>query len=209
MVLDNFVIERVLEDLARVDTQIQNLVSTKTSYENNIPTLKSKIDSIEDTITMIAESKEYLRKAIDIIYCKSLGELEERLNTAIKYIYFDRDFTIKLSLDDKRGKSLSILLIDEEGQEMSLRDGTGAGIRNIISFVMHAYYLLSKNSNILLVDEKYSQISQGYIGRFFEFAKKLCEASGLTLIMISHDSRLLDRCDYKYNVTNGVVTKIN
>lgn len=184
---------------------LENLKSIKESCELAIPTYENKIKTTEQVLTDIAEAREYWRKAIDVIYARSVGELNERLNTAIKYIYFDRDFTVELSLEDKRGKSLQIILKDEEGNEVSLKDGTGMGIRTIISVVLHMYYLISRNSHILLVDEKYSYLSESYIPRFFEFLNRLCEASDFKLILITHDPRFFEHATKKIRVVSGQV----
>ena len=204
--LDNFVIDRVLENLTVMDTKIKSLTAIKASCEDIIPSMENKLNSIEETLTMIAESKEYLRKAIDIIYARSVGELNERLNAALKYIYYDRDLSVEMKMDDKRGKSLSIILKNENGEDISVKDGCGMGVKNVISCVLHSYYLLSKNSKILMVDEKYSNISKEYLPRFFEFIRKLCEATGLTLIIITHDPRFIELADKKYYVRNGEVS---
>ena len=110
-----------------------------------------------------------------------------------------------LVLEDKRGKSLQIILRDEEGNDISVKDGCGMGIRTIISSMLQIYYLNSKNSHILFVDEKYSYLSEAYLPRFFEFINKMCEKSGFTLVLITHDPRLFEYANTKIRVVNGEV----
>lgn len=200
--------QEVINKLNKVQNCMNSLVTVKTSCENAQPIYEEKIKKLDEVITNIAESREYWRKAIDVLYVRSLGELNERLNVAIHYIFHDRDLSVELSLEDKRGKSMQIILKDENGDEISVKDGCGAGIKNAISFILHAYYVNAMGSNILLIDEKYSQISKEYISRFFEFASKLCEATGLSLVLITHDPRLQDLAHKKYNVQNGIVKDV-
>ena len=131
--------------------------------------------------------------------------MNKKLNMAIKYIYFDRDFSVELVLEDKRGKSLQIILKDEEGNDISVKDGCGMGIRTIISSILQIYYLNSKDSHILFIDEKYSYLSEAYLPRFFEFINKMCEKSGFTLVLITHDPRLFEYANTKIRVVNGEV----
>ena len=199
------VFNSMLSKLEKIKFTEQQLVNSEVAYQNTIPEIQGKLQKLEETLTLIAQSREYWRKAIDIAYKRSVGELNEKLNNALKYIYYDRDFSVELVLEDKRGKSLQIVLKDENGEEVSVKDGCGMGIRSVISFILHAFYLTSKNSHILFIDEKYSYISEGYLPRFFEFANKLCQESGFTLVIITHDPRLFDYATAKIRVVNGEV----
>ena len=198
-------IANTLEQLDKLNLAEHQVLTTEESCLNMIPTVEEKISQLDSTLTLIAEAREYWRKAIDIAYERSIGELNNRLNAAIKYIYFDRDFTVELALEDKRGKSLLILLKDEEGNEVSLKDGTGMGVRTIISVILHMYYLHAKGSHVLLVDEKYSYLSESYIPKFFEFLTKLCQAMDFKLIVITHDPRFFDYANKKIRVVLGEV----
>lgn len=194
--------EKQLNRISFAENQLQAI---KASCEVAIPDIEKKIEGIENTLTLIGESREYWRKAIDLAYKRSVGELNKKLNIAIKYIYFDRDFSVELVLEDKRGKSLQIILKDEEGNDISVKDGCGMGIRTIISSILQIYYLNSKDSHILFIDEKYSYLSEAYLPRFFEFINKMCEKSGFTLVLITHDPRLFEYANTKIRVVNGEV----
>jgi DNA repair exonuclease SbcCD ATPase subunit len=198
-------IANTLENLDKLILTEKQVKAAEEYCLGMIPQIENKIAQLDKTITLIAEAREYWRKAIDIAYERSIGELNERLNSAIKYIYFDRDFTVELTLEDKRGKSLLILLKDEEGNEVSLKDGTGMGVRTIISVILHMYYLNAKGSHVLLVDEKYSYLSESYIPKFFEFLTRLCVAMDFKLIVITHDPRFFDYANKKIRVVSGEV----
>lgn len=191
--------------LARISFAENHINCLEEAFTCGLKESSEKISKLEDSLLLIEGARKYWRKAIDIAYERSVGELNEWLNSAIKYIYFDRDFSIELVLEDKRGKSLQLILKDEEGNEVSLKDGTGMGIRTIISAILHLYYLNARGSHVLLVDEKYSYLSESYVPRFFEFVSKLCKSTGFKLIVITHDPRFFDYADKKIRVTSGEV----
>lgn len=193
------------QSLSRISFIENQILSLEEAFNNSKKDSLSKVAQIDANLVLLTKVREYWRKAIDIAYKRSLGELNERLNSAIKYIYFDRDFSVELVLEDKRGKSLQLILKDENGDEVSLKDGTGMGIRTIISAILHMYYLTAKGSHVLLVDEKYSYLSESYVPRFFEFVGKLCEATDFKLIIITHDPRFFDYASKRIRVISGEV----
>ena len=194
----------VLSDLHIVSNNMQSFKETRETYKNYIETLNEKITNIESSIKVIQDSREYYRKAIDVIYEKSIGQLSETLNSALSYIFYDREYTLELKLEDKRGKSLELILRDGEN-EVNLKDGVGMGVRTVISAVLQTYYLMARGSKILFVDEKYSYVSESYVQRFFDFLKSLCHKSGFILVIISHDTRFFDYADKVIVVNEGRV----
>ena len=183
--------------------QIPNLTTTKVDIE-------TAIDTCDKRISFLGETKEYYVKAVDILYEESIGALKETLNSALRYIVFDRNYNCNLTLDDKRGtKTLELSLVDlDEGFEVDLKDGAGQGIRTIISFILKAYYLINKGSRLLFLDEKYSALSEHYVPRFFEFMKKMAEERGIIVVLITHDTRFMDYADNIFTVNGGYVTAL-
>ena len=135
--------------------------------------------------------------------------LQDTLNAALKYIMYDKNYSAKLVLEDSRGtKSLSIVLVDEDdGFEIDLKDGVGQGVRTIISFVLKSYYLLNQNSRVLFLDEKYSALSAHYVPRFYEFIEKFCEDNDFIIVMISHVDNQIEHADKVYYLNDGVISE--
>ena len=198
--------ESVRFGIQEVKSLINQLPALQEAKEYNEKNIKKQ----EEYLKFINTSKEYYVKAIDIMYEESIGALKETLNSALRYIVYDKNSNCNLILDDKRGaKTLELTLVDlDEDFEVDLKDGAGQGIRTIISFILKAYYLINKGSRVLFLDEKYSALSEHYVPRFFEFLKKMAEEKGMIVVLITHDTRFMDYADNIYMVNMGNVTKI-
>lgn len=198
--------ESVRFGIQEVKSLINQLPALQEAKEYNEKNIKKQ----EEYLKFINTSKEYYVKAIDIMYEESIGALKETLNSALRYIMYDKNYNCNLILDDKRGaKTLELTLVDlDEDFEVDLKDGAGQGIRTIISFILKAYYLINKGSRVLFLDEKYSALSEHYVPRFFEFLKKMTEEKGMIVVLITHDTRFMDYADNIYMVNMGNVTKI-
>lgn len=190
---------------------VENLLNKELNFKNKVSTLQVQQKELENKLTFISSAKNKYTVAVNQIYEESIGGLKDTLNTALQYIMFDKNYTANLTLEDKRGtKTLDITLIDNDDDfEVDLKDGVGQGVRTIISFVLKMYYLINKNSHILLLDEKYSALSAHYIPRFFEFMQKMCEEKNFIVVLITHDERFLEYGDKMYSVLDGYVEVIN
>ena len=173
--------------------------------------LTKEIEEKEQHLAFIKGAKEKYTIAVNELYEESIVALKDTLNVALKYVMFDKNYSANLILEDKRGtKSLSILLVDEDnGFEVDLKDGVGQGVRTIISFVLKTYYLLNQNSRVLFLDEKYSALSSHYVPRFYEFMKKFCQENDFIIVMISHIGNQIEHADKIYYLNDGVITEDN
>lgn len=184
---------------------VKTLLDQRANLQMNLSAVTTELMEVQNLLTFNAETKSYYIKAVDLLYEESIGALKETLNTALKYILFDKNYACNLILDDKRGtKTLELTLVDlDEDFEVDLKDGVGQGVRTIISFILKAYYLINKDSKLLFLDEKYSALSDHYVPRFFEFMKKMADERGMILVLITHDTRFSEYADRTYLVNDG------
>ena len=203
--------KNTLDSLDYTIQSCMNLIAKEDLIQGNINIVNSELDTKKEYLTFIKGAKEKYQAAITELYEESILSLKNTLNIALKYVMFDKNYSVNLILEDKRGtKSLSILLVDEDnGFEVDLKDGVGQGVRTIISFVLKSYYLLNQNSKVLFLDEKYSALSSHYVPRFYEFMKKFCEENDFIIVMISHIDNQIEHADKIYYLNDGVISEDN
>jgi len=189
--------------------RLKSLQSTREDLVKRCDGYKAAKDGADRRLALIDLSKDFYRKALDLIYAESIGELEKLLDTALQFVFFDKQYKIKVVLDEKYGKSLEFLVVDHAEtppMELSLFDGVGNGVRTVVSFVLHVFYLINVGAApVLLLDECYSAISEFYVDRFFTFVKGLAKTRNLHVVMITHDNRFTVHADKVYNISNGHV----
>ena len=201
--------KNTLDSLDYTIQSCMNLIAKEDLVQGNINIVNSELDTKKEYLAFIKGAKEKYQAAITELYEESILSLKNTLNIALKYVMFDKNYSVNLVLEDKRGtKSLSILLVDEDnGFEVDLKDGVGQGVRTIISFVLKSYYLLNQNSKVLFLDEKYSALSSHYVPRFYDFVEKFCEENDFIIVMISHIDNQIERADKIYYINDGVITE--
>lgn len=199
----------LIDSLEYTIKSCNNLLLKEDVITCNIGQLKKELQEKESYLQFIKRAKEKYQVAVNELYEESIVALQDTLNVALKYIMYDKNYSAKLVLDDKRGsKTLSILLVDEDnGFEIDLKDGVGQGVRTIISFVLKSYYLLNQNSRVLFLDEKYSALSSHYVPRFYDFIEKFCDDNDFIIIMISHIDNQIEHARKVYYLNDGVITE--
>lgn len=202
-------LQNMLDSLEYTIKSGKNLLDKEDLIRSSCSSLKETLKEKEDYLTFIKKAKEKYQVVVNELYEESIGALQDTLNIALKYIMFDKNYSAKLVLEDKRGtKLLSILLSDEDtGLEIDLKDGVGQGVRTIISFVLKSYYLLNQNSKVLFLDEKYSALSAHYVPRFYEFIDKFCDENDFIIVMISHIDNQIEHADKVYYLNDGVISE--
>lgn len=202
-------IQNLIDSLEYTIKSTQNLLNKKEIIQENNKTLQEALEKEKDYLIFIKGAKEKYQIAVNELYEESIVALQDTLNAALKYIMHDKNYSARLVLEDTRGtKSLSIVLVDEDdGFEVDLKDGVGQGVRTIISFVLKSYYLLNQNSKVLFLDEKYSALSAHYVPRFYEFIEKFCEDNDFIIVMISHIDNQIEHADKVYYLNDGVISE--
>lgn len=186
---------------------VETILDQKLNILETLNDFEGELDKTGNRIEFLTDTKAYYVKAVDIMYQESIGALKETLDAALQYVITDKNYSCNLTLDDKRGsKYLYISVVDnDEGVELMLKHGMGQGVRAVISFVLKAFYLINQDSRVLMIDEKYSTLSNQYIARFFEFIKGFCEKNDFIIVSITHDPRFMDYGDKCFLVNDGSV----
>lgn len=192
-------------ELIACKAQVESIHNNIVHIENNLDEIFQKYNDYDNQLKCIIESQQYYKKAIDIIYDRSIKELKDVLNSALSYIYFDRNYEMEIHLVDKRGKAIRFTILDN-GREVNLKRGMGMGVKCVVSAILHIYYLQCKNSKILMLDEAYSNIDEEHLPLFFDFLSKLCNKLGFIITIITHDNRFRPYAIKLYKINKGVVT---
>ena len=202
-------LHNTLDSLEYTIKSCKDLLSKEELLQNRQAEIENDLIEKEEYLVFLKGAKEKYTIAVNELYEESVVALKDTLNTALKYIMFDKNYSANLELEDTRGtKTLSISLVDDDdGFEVDIKDGVGQGVRTIISFVLKSYYLLNQNSKVLFLDEKYSALSSHYVPRFYDFIKKFCEENDFIIVMISHIDNQIERADKVYFINDGVITE--
>lgn len=174
--------------------------------------LKCYQDDLEAANNMIFACKLLLEKLVNT----NKVNLENFLTFALKKIFTDRNYSIKLNLkEDSKRPGLELVLVEND-IEQPLSDSVGGGILSTLGLLLQIYYIEAFNlSRIMFIDEGLKEISKAdptnlskdYLSGVLDFLKWLSEKKDYTFVIVTHDQDVISKSDIVYRVSNGEVFK--
>ena len=183
----------------------------KSSYLSTVESLENlgkEYTSLTDNRILLERSKPFIDDIIDKFSETSLKRLEDLLTLGVSRIFQDRDYKVEIKVSEKRSAKCAELYLINSGHSFLMRDSCVAGgILVVVGFLIQVFYVANLDvSKILFLDEALSNISTQYLDNFFSFVKELSQQIGLTVVLITHDTRFLEYADRLYKVAGGVYT---
>ena len=201
------------------EKEITDLLIKYRGIQSSIESTKASIADIDSKLEELESERNTLKKCkpiIDDIISKFsdslLRKLEELLTIGLQKIFFDRNYSIQIKVVEKRNAKCIELLLNDNGNLIPVKDSNVAGgILVVIASIIQIFYVINLESvsNYLFLDEQFSQLSKMYVPTFMEFIKTLCEDTGLSIVLITHDSKFIEYGDRIYIADKGVFTLKN
>ncbi len=202
-------------DITHLEKKVTDLYiqynSVKSSYQTTLDSLRELTEEqykLSENKALLEKSKPFIDDLIEKFSESSIKKLEDLLSLGLRRIFQDRDYRVEIKVTEKRSSKCADLYLIDNGHPFLMRDSSVAGgILVVVGFLIQTFYVANLDiAKILFLDEALSNISTQYLDNFFAFVKELSLKIGLTVILITHDTRFLEYADRIYKVANGVYT---
>lgn len=189
------------------------------SSERDIRDNQIRIQQETDKLnTLIQENKttkfsyEYLDTLIKEESSKFIKDLNDMLNFAVKSIFYDRDYSIEIRVEDNKA-NIRLKYTDEEGTliDADIKD-CGGGLQTVVGTLIRTYMIYRyKSEPILFLDESLSMVSREYLPNLLTLLDELSKKNDLKILLITHDKRFIDYENVvaRYEVKDGVSSEID
>lgn len=211
---------------------LKNIKEKQASYRYASVRLEELKKSKEDLVNSLSSKESEKVKLESIIYaCKLILEkltynskvkLENFLTYALRNIFTDRNYEIKLIMrEDTKRPALELTLV-EDGIEQEITDAVGGGILSTLGLLLQIYYIEVYNlRRILFIDEGLKEISTGnlsvigdnkettnYLSTVLLFLKWLAKEKDYSFVIVTHDNNVRNFADSIYEVHKGEVKHV-
>lgn len=202
-------IEAFLRDAAKKREFIECSIL---SIEQDMGNKKAEHGKILKEVETIEKSIEVMKMAVELMAEKGIKVLEGILTEGLHAIFDDRNYSVKIEIDERGSVKTAEIILVEEGsfgrRETPLKDAVGAGVQTIVGLLLRVYFILVlKMRRFMVMDESLFAVSTVYLSNLFSFISQLKRA-GFEFLIISHDPRVMEYADHVYSVTMGEVSKI-
>lgn len=204
--LDNQILEKEITNLLIKYRGIQSSIE---STNNSITDINRKLSELECEKITLKNCKPIIDDIINKFSVSLLKNLENLLTIGLKKIFFDRNYSMQIRVIDKRNSKCAELLLNDNGNLIPVKDSNIAGgILIVIASIIQIFFITNLKSvgKYLFLDEQFSQLSKIYVPNFMEFIKTLCDETGLSIVLITHDQKFMNYADRVYYADHGNFT---
>lgn len=194
------------KDITDLLIKYRGVQSSIDSAKNSISEIDCKIKELECEKNTLKLCKPIIDDIISKFSDSLLRRLEELLTIGLKKIFFDRNYSIQIRVVDKRNTKCVELLLNDNGNLIPVRNANVAGgVLVVIAAIIQVFYIINIPTvgKYLFLDEQFSQVSQQYVGTFMGFIKTLCNETGLSIVLITHDNKFIQYGDRIYIADKG------
>jgi len=187
------------------EAMMLNLKKNKDEEEEKLKKLELEIDNLKKVKILLQKTSQFARE-------QSKKQMEYLITQCLQYI-FDSKMEFFIDIKEKGEKiEAEFYVISEQNNDKIItkpQDSRGGGVVDIISLairiaMMEIHY--PKIEGPLILDEPAKHVSDDYIVNVAEFLKNVSSMFNRQIIMVTHNSHLLESGDYVYRVTlnNGI-----
>lgn len=199
-------------NISELEQNLTDLLIKYRGYQSSIDSTRQSIDELDSKLLELESERDTLKMCkpiIDDIINKFsdslLRKLENLLSLGLQQIFYDRDYSISIKVVEKRNNKCVELLLNDNGNQIPVKDSSVAGgILVVIASIIQIFYIINIDvAKYLFLDEQFSQISEQYTDNFMKFIHELCDDTGLSIILITHDSKFIKYGDRIYTADHG------
>ncbi len=122
------------------------------------------------------------------------------VTTALQTVFGD-EFEFEMEFDTSNNNTVCKMYLTKDGEEYSILDSSGYGYADVISFALRvAVWTLTKNRNVLILDEPFKFVSKDYWETTGQMIKEISDKLGIQIIMVTHNDVLADFADKTFIV---------
>ena len=202
----------------RLQSKVQHHKDTALELKSQYESITKQLSSDRSSLLVQETSIKVIKEIIDSLSQEHIQRICDLITYGLKTIFYDRDYQIEVLLGDKRSnKTAELFLVEDKTNSdgtheiirSSFNDSIGGGVVAVVGVILQIFYLGYLNqAPILFMDESLSQVSSEYVPNLMSFIKELARQKGFIFVLVSHDTRIINYADKKYQVEQGVVTEV-
>lgn len=198
-------IERNLSECYIKYNTLKNSISEN---EIKLQQVNSELMEAKSDLNLLLKSKPYIDTVIQKFSGNMLKNLEDLLSYSVSKIFYDRDYSVSISVSEKRSQKCADLFLVEDGKYYPVSNSSvSGGVLTVIGFILQIFFISNLNTEkVIFLDEQLSCISSQYIDNFFSLVEELADKIGLVIVLVSHDDRFIRFASRVYKVKGGKFT---
>jgi DNA repair exonuclease SbcCD ATPase subunit len=189
--------QKMRDDLVRKTTELDSL---RKQYERS----RLEYESAEEDAALTVKARLLLEQYSEIEQEQLKHKVSALVTRGLQTI-FGAGYEFSIETKVLRKQAAMEFTITRELVERDPMESHGGGLVNVIALVLRLTIvaLTPGLSRVVVLDEPFAQLSQGYIEGMGEFIRELVDATDIQLIIVSHEAEIADVADKSYRLTRN------
>jgi hypothetical protein len=174
----------------------------------NVDKEKKKSDHLSQCSTFLRDVSDFSRR-------KSIGRIEDTINSALLQIFSPRKIKAKIEFDLKAGRVGSTIWLTND-KELEKAEHRGGGIRDLVSVLLRVMFKKMNHPQLdgpLVLDESIKFLhsvekERSYVNRAYRFLQELTTSLSLQFIFITNNSDVQDDKDILESIDRLFLVKL-
>lgn len=198
----------------------------RSTYDRRVGELQGIGRTRGDTITKLDQQSqlEASLERVSVFLTTFAEEAQDELQRKIEGLVthalqtiFGEEMVFKMEQSTKRNQANVDFFIESQMGAQLVRtpvlDARGGGVAAVVGFILRLVLLVLTPGarRVLVLDETFAQVSDGYEPRVAEFLREVADKAHVQIIMVTHSAAYTDIADqvYRFRLVDGVteVTK--
>lgn len=166
------------------------------------------LDAAKETQRLNTEAQMLLSSVATERQGKFRESLETLVTHGLQTVFGDETLTFHIVEEVKRGRPHVAFEVESAmGNEVvrtGVMDARGGGLASLVGFFIRlSVLLLSGHRRIMLLDEVFAQLSEGFEPQMAEWLSDLCEKAEVQVVMVTHSDAYSEHADVVYRTSQS------
>ena len=197
-----------------MDTTFYDSVANRFTYLNatyeakkkQVENVQAELDTLREEKDILTKAEKVLKALVDQLAKKDLDRMDRLVTFGLNTVFPDRDIRFKTEIVE-RGRKMSVDL-------QTLYNGnlvdpqSKSSIHVIESFLLRILCILKmKKAPLLLMDESFAAVDQGYIDNVSRLLAQLAAKLKMDILLVTHNPGFseVEHMSYRLNKKDGSV----
>lgn len=160
-----------------------------------------QIESLEADGELTVKARVLLEQYSETEQAVLKHKVESLVSRGLQTI-FGEGYSFSITMRMLRNQAAMDFTIVNNGVERDPMESHGGGLVNVIAMVLRLTIvaLTPGLSRVVVLDEPFAQLSQGYLEGMGAFIRELVDATDIQLIIVSHEAEIAEVADKAYRL---------
>lgn len=184
-----------------VNKQLHKLATKREILLDNIGTINSELNILDDSLNHHIEAREIIQKAAQLTQQSLEVRLSEIVSQALELVFDDLNLGFCVRFVTKRNSTECEMFITEDGEEYDPLGSCGFGAADVASFALRvAMWTLNKTANVMIFDEPFRNLDDYRMPQASLLLSTLSEELGIQMVVVTHEESLKENAGTSYVV---------